>query len=286
MARKTERDVSSRDAPPADSAPSSVKSDRSMKCPFCLGSGKRSKEHLLSNPICTTLGVDRATLTASYNANTGEVGYPTQLDDKTVKLPCEECNSGWMSRLEQDTAAALEVWITQSDSPLGAEGWNHLSRWLAKTALVFSFAEADARRFMRNPTETAMPDITACRNLGSGQLPATLECGVARANGELMWEVGNPTVTCAGQRKLSARAVNAAAFNLGPLQFWVALPVISADRIRMPPGVARLRPDLTYAKLRLGRDPMRLSEIRAHYSKGAVDSFWLAVELAQRDLAE
>ena len=85
-----------------------------VKCVFCLAGSrttKISKEHLFSKPICSALGIDRTKVIASLDGNTGEVSRPLRLDQRLVKLPCVDCNSGWMEQLERDTARTLRRWL-------------------------------------------------------------------------------------------------------------------------------------------------------------------------------
>lgn len=187
-------------------------------CPFCFEEKPASREHIFSKTICGALGVDRASLSVSLNANDETLGHPLALDDRAVKLPCESCNSGWMSRLETDTAQVLSGWLEDPATPLTPIGVYTITRWLTKTAFVLTFADADARRFMSTPQETALPDFTTAKLVARGSGLGHVRAGVAVSNNmPLFWAVGNSTVEPPGPGRISCRAVNAAAFNLGPI---------------------------------------------------------------------
>lgn len=126
-----------------------------------------------------------------------------------------------MSTLEQEAASTFGRWLENPDEPLARPGISNVTRWLAKTALVLAFSESDARRFLETPTETAIPDITTARKLAEGKTPKNVQIGAARTDGDdVLWLVGNPTVLPTGPNRISSRAVNVAALNLGRLQLW------------------------------------------------------------------
>ncbi|MGH9890883.1 MAG: hypothetical protein ACREA0_02625 [bacterium] len=159
-----------------------------MNCHFCLTKGKATKEHLLSKPICDALGIERSMLVASVDGRSGEVSRLNSLDRKSVRLPCEGCNSRWMSKLESNTAQTLHRWLERPDEPLTSVGFQHVVRWLAKTALVLAFAENDARRFMTSPAETAIPDITTARAVAAGAPLEHVRGAAARTeDGSVLW---------------------------------------------------------------------------------------------------
>lgn len=235
------------------------------RCPFCFEEERPSKEHLFSEPVCDALGLDRATAAISYDANTEKAGVPVPLNQRTVKLPCRACNSEWMSQLEEDTGSLLAGWVGNPGSHLGAEGVAVLTRWLVKTLFVLSFAEGDSRQFMTSPTETMVPDVTIAKKLIAEERLAGIAAGAAQAAPtNLLWALGNPTIS--GPEGLSSRVVNAAAFNLGPLQMWVAVPLIRPDELTLPPRIDQLTKCLIFSDLRPGQSSLDLSEIRATYS--------------------
>ncbi len=170
-------------------------------------------------------------MVASFDGNTGEFGSDVRLDQRQVKLPCVACNSGWMSQLELDTAHALRRWIGGPSSRLTAAGFAHLQRWMTKTAIVVGFAELGARHILNDRGDVAFPDITLALALGRGEGPNVLVGAAVTKRAGAVWGAGNPTVRPAGPDRISSRAVNVLGLNLGALQLWTALPIISPRRL-------------------------------------------------------
>ena len=194
-----------------------------MKCAFCFGEAnttKLSKEHLFSVPICRAFGIDRSMAVGSFDANSGELGLVAPLDERQVKLPCTTCNSGWMGQLENDTARTLQYWMTKPEARLSTIGLAHVTRWLAKTAFVVGFSELGARKFMTNDRESVIPDYTLARSLYRGDT-LNVVVGAARVNRcNTLWGAGNASLEPKGPTRISSRAVNVLALNLGELQLW------------------------------------------------------------------
>ena len=153
-----------------------------VNCPFCLKASKTSKEHLFSKPICNVLGIDRAMDVASYDKNSGELGPIVPLKQRSVRLPCEECNSGWMSDLEIQTASTIRRWMSKPQNPLGRSGYENMMRWLVKMAVVFGFAEGGSRQFMETPIDVAVPDITRAKAIRNGVVPDHVRGGAAKVD--------------------------------------------------------------------------------------------------------
>jgi hypothetical protein len=239
-----------------------------MKCPFCIRDNKLSKEHLFSKPICDAFGIDRSMPVVSFDLNTRTMGRSTTLDAKSVRLPCEGCNSGWMNDLERRAAAIFGRWIAESSETLTTGEVGDIRRWLAKTAIVLAFGEVDARRFIENPTETAVPDITTAKAVMRGDSLDHVVVGAARTRlANFGWGVGNPTVTPSGPDRISCRMVNVMVLNLPPLQLWTVIPIVRPDRVTLPPNVWRFRENLSFGALplRSGRD-IQPTRVVASYS--------------------
>ena len=227
--------------------------------------------------------MDRSTLVASVDVASRDISAIATLEQRAVRLPCVNCNAGWMSTLENDAARVLRRWLSGPHQRLTSAGVFHLSRWLVKTAIVLAFSESDARRFMRSPTETAIPDISAARAIADGQLPVLCRAGAARTNGtSLLWGTGNPTVLPKGKGKISGRAVNVTAVNLGTLQMWVALPIIiEPDTLRWPAGVAPLHANLRSGSLRTRVNSIDPTQVTAEYSQSTTEALFAAIAKAQ-----
>ena len=199
-----------------------------MNCPFCLQASKTTKEHLFSQPICDAVGLDRAIDVASYDGNSGELGPIVPLHQRSVRLPCEACNSGWMSDLEVQTARTIRRWMSKPEKPLGQSGYETMMRWLVKTAVVLGFSEGGSRRFMESPTDVAVPDITTAKEIRFGLVPNHVRGGAAKVGkSRYVWGTGNATVLPTGPDLLNSRAINVTALNLGPVQLWAVVPIVN-----------------------------------------------------------
>ena len=222
-----------------------------MNCAFCLEARTPlTREHLFSVPVCRAFHIDRdQTLVGTVDEKAGGVRNLTTLASRTVRLPCERCNNGWMSQLEGDMAAVAK-WLKTSD-PLGHKRCLTVQRWMLKMLVVLGFADGDSRRFLRSPTDVVVPDIGAAQAaMGQRPIPTHAAFAIARTSpGTYLYGVGNPTVEPSGPDRISSRAANVVAVNLGTLQLWAIVALLPPQHIQLPPGVSRLGPRLRYSHL-------------------------------------
>jgi hypothetical protein len=183
-----------------------------------------------------------------------------------------------MRALEHEAADALRAWV-DSGEPLTPSGVSALTRWLVKTAVVLAFSENDSRRFLDRPEEAGVPAITQAKAVARGEVPELVVAGAARATGDrVLWGVGNASVDPVGPDRISTRAVNVAALNLGEVQFWVVMPFIPADEIRLPAGVLELRPGLKVSQLAYrAADRLDPTEVIAAYGDEVTAAFQAAM---------
>lgn len=194
---------------------------------------------------------------ASYDGNSGELGPIVPLHQRSVRLPCQACNSGWMSDLEVQTARTIRRWMSKPEKPLGQGGYETMMRWLVKTAVVLGFSEGGSRRFMETPTDVAVPDITRAKEIRSGLVPDHVVGGAAKVgSSQYVWGTGNATVSPTGPDLLNSRAINVTALNLGQLQLWAVVPIVKPETVVLPKGVTRLHPRLAFQSL-----PTRTGEV-------------------------
>jgi hypothetical protein len=251
-----------------------------VNCPFCLETSKTTKEHLFSQAVCNAVGIDRALDVASYDQNSGELGPIVPLSQRSVRLPCEGCNSGWMSDLEVQTARTIRRWMSKPDSPLGRTGYENMMRWLVKTSVVLGFSEGGSRRFMESPTDVAVPDVTTAKSVRSGVVPDHVRGGAAKVrNSRYVWGTGNATVSPTGPDLLNSRAVNVTALNLGQLQLWVAIPIVKPERLVLPNGVARLHPRLAFQSLPTRTGDLNPSLVNATFSRATSEAVFAAIDI-------
>ncbi len=248
----------------------------SVRCIFChadSSSRKISKEYILSVPICRALKIDRDAVVVSLDGNTGDVAHAAPLGDRQVRLPCAACNSGWMGNLEQETAAVLHRWTRHTEA-LSAPGLAHLTRWMAKTAIVLGFGETGARHGTDDPESGSFPDATRARQLGEGNVPDGVVGGALAGKGSMtLWGAGNATVEPAGPDRISSRAVNVVALNLGALQLWGVFPFVRPDAVVLPSGVLRLSARSTFRRLRSRRGGLDPALVAVRYSDATTEAF-------------
>jgi hypothetical protein len=63
--------------------------------------------------------------------------------EQRVGMPCERCNSGWMSTLENEVKAFAEPMVRSGETVLlSPERQTTMARWAIKTAMVYEFTAA------------------------------------------------------------------------------------------------------------------------------------------------
>jgi hypothetical protein len=236
-----------------------------VNCFFCHGtSGSRlGREHLLSKPICEFFNIDRPTTTLGRIDASGKdstISSIASLESTAVRLPCENCNNGWMNDLEGRMVSVLDRWMNQ-DVALDVEGVDVMKRWLAKSHLLLCAIEGGVRGFVDDPTSGVIPDATLARKLFEQADDAlelvTTGLGVPRSP-RALYGFGNPTPFCSGPAPVSTRVATVSFWNLGGLQIWTGIATLRPKRFRLPGRLVEPRPGLRFGKLRTvdgGPDP-------------------------------
>lgn len=222
------------------------------KCIFCRSdvAGRGSREHLLSRPICEAFGIERAATLHGLLTDDFDVAQLQRLENKTVRLPCRECNQGWMSSLEVAAAETFKRWVG-GRRPLGAEGLRIVKRWMLKNFVVFGAVHGDTRTPFRRNSETGELEYAAAVLVEPRRAQAlradldeaydNVDLGAARTETSMFTEgFGNPTVLPKGPTALNARSAGVLALNLTPLQLWVVVRPLGGTT-RLPGSVTRLR---------------------------------------------
>lgn len=113
-----------------------------------------------------------------------------------------------------------------------------------------------------------IPDIRAAQAaMGKRPIPPYAAFGIGRtAPGIHLYGVGNPPTEPSGPNRISARAANVAAVNLGTVQLWAIVALLPPRRIQLPPGVSRVGPRLRSSQLRHVASKPRLELARVVYS--------------------
>jgi hypothetical protein len=116
-------------------------------CGFCGRLGV-TKEHLWSDWMRLGILESRtADGSKSFQAEIERRGetkrYKNPTLEQRVRMPCRECNSGWMSVLENDIKPFLTPLVLRGETVLlSPERQLALSRWAVKTAMVYEFTSA------------------------------------------------------------------------------------------------------------------------------------------------
>ena len=118
-------------------------------CGFC-GSEGQSQEHLWAGWLGRLILESRARSgQKNFRVQMERAGKTTEYPNKdlelTVGMPCEPCNNGWMSNLENDVKSFMRDMAFRGGRTLLDEDRQlKLVRWLVKTAMVNEFTGASA----------------------------------------------------------------------------------------------------------------------------------------------
>jgi hypothetical protein len=106
-------------------------------CIFCGGTPVTS-EHLWPQWIQRDVYAGVTSFKHSYDVGDGSpIGWGALGIDVKVRAVCADCNNGWMATLESDARALLLPMVFGRYTQLHADEQALLTRWAAKTALVF-----------------------------------------------------------------------------------------------------------------------------------------------------
>jgi hypothetical protein len=105
-------------------------------CAFCQRSGvKMSREHVLPHWL-SLAGSDAG----QYILERGSKTIRTPLIELITKRVCEDCNTGWMSRIEDGAKAVLEPVLDASAVVITETARWIIARWFTKTILTAQLA--------------------------------------------------------------------------------------------------------------------------------------------------
>jgi hypothetical protein len=115
-----------------------------MDCLACgQTSSPASREHVFAQWLLKELGSPSMSFYRRYgDGSTEPHRQPINLESFVLRRICENCNNGWMSKLEEVVKPIL-VPLMRGERQLGSleesEKWA-LARWVAKTAIIDSYA--------------------------------------------------------------------------------------------------------------------------------------------------
>src|SRR4051812_20705575 len=110
-------------------------------CMFC-GQNKRSREHVWPRWLSKALpsGVPTDFQSMSYDRANNLIGTrPFQVRhdiEEKVRVPCEQCNNGWMSVLENEVKPVLTPMMRNEPVNLDRHDMDVLATWAVKTAFM------------------------------------------------------------------------------------------------------------------------------------------------------
>jgi hypothetical protein len=152
-------------------------------CGFCGAEGQ-SKEHLWAGWLARAILESRAQSgMKTFEQQVERAGrvssFPKKDLEHTVRMPCEPCNNGWMSDLENEVKLFLTDMAFRGQKTLLDEARQlSLVRWVVKTAMVNEFTGAVAEhKYFTESERRAFRERFA--------MPANLWIWLARYDGVL-----------------------------------------------------------------------------------------------------
>jgi hypothetical protein len=123
-------------------------------CVFCGDDTHRlTNEHVfgdwISKFFTEQLGVEIAGASELVNSDGTTKKFPMTPFQQKVKIACNSCNAGWMSKLETSVMDDLKIMIPGQPKMLRSAARQRLAFWCAKTALVLDHL---------HPQERIIPD--------------------------------------------------------------------------------------------------------------------------------
>jgi hypothetical protein len=104
-------------------------------CVFCDQEGV-TKEHAWPLWLSKIIPDCGSTHIIQSEKVSGNRSYHSNLYNPTVRIVCSTCNSGWLSRLEQDSMKLLEDLIRGYHRQLEVDDQRLLSLWCVKTGII------------------------------------------------------------------------------------------------------------------------------------------------------
>jgi hypothetical protein len=113
---------------------------KQRQCLFCGSVGKLTEEHVFGDWLqklgFTGPGLRELVEDADLKNRVLQEGHPF---NKTLRIVCEDCNGGWMSKLETAAKSLLiQMFNTSGKVRLDEDSQITLARWAFKTACVLS----------------------------------------------------------------------------------------------------------------------------------------------------
>lgn len=137
---------------------SAVKKRRNPVCPFCqTRNAPPSREDIFARwiarlwPTSGHFKIDTIRdghIERTYGAR-GNLGF-------VLTKPCEKCNNGWMSALEQSAIPVLTPMIQGQPAALTYANCRTLTQWIVKTGIMFEFYQNRTKRYFARRDRTGL----------------------------------------------------------------------------------------------------------------------------------
>lgn len=202
-----------------------------------------SREHLISKPVATAFGINRSRELTTLKGL--DIVRSASLDQLSVRLPCGNCNSGWMNDLETSMGAVAR-WMCARENGITTETLRNLERWLLKSYIVMTAMDGGIRSFGTNDSFSMIPEATRASRLYMGSNEAFDRMGIGYGRrrqpfpNNFGYVIGNPKVVPTGPRFANCRSAGVAVFALGRLEAWIVVPVLTPT-ITLPAALRPLR---------------------------------------------
>lgn len=112
------------------------------RCIFC-GGGPLTREHVFGEWFRKLVGINEprpGSVTHHVPGSAIEHDFEAIPSARTARVVCQECNNGWMSRLEQEASIILTPLLQGQSGTLSNADLETLARWAFKTAYVLDAA--------------------------------------------------------------------------------------------------------------------------------------------------
>ncbi|MDB2414187.1 hypothetical protein N9W34_00270 [Rickettsiales bacterium] len=143
-------------------------------CIFCNRTRKKSKEHIWPEwmhtflPIIGDANNTSEVNTFKWKEQTGAKKLKRQghLTTKKLRVVCEDCNNGWMSKIESEAKPILEKILKNEEFHICAQKQNILALWVTLKSIVGEHAEQDTNVTPQNDrylfmTQRTIPEYFA-----------------------------------------------------------------------------------------------------------------------------
>ena len=139
-----------------DPLPNHMKLKKPKACEFCGSSGPMSDEHLWGKWMVESNFIPVSGLksyivlaTAGDSPFGGEPAYSLRRQSgpptsRRHPVVCRDCNSGWMSQLEEQVKPFLGPMMQGIETRLDERAQKLLARWIDKTIMIYEFESPDA----------------------------------------------------------------------------------------------------------------------------------------------